>query len=43
MKEVLVTWPERFVKDISREGPLTADRISEVAIRIAQALPAAVS
>ena len=42
-KDVLVTWPERFVKDISREGPLTRERISEVAFRIAEALPAAVS
>ena len=41
--EVLVTWPSRFVKDISREGLLTRERIAEVAHRIAEALPAAVS
>lgn len=41
--DVVVTWPQRFVKDISREGPLTPDQVREVADRIAKALPAAVS
>ena len=43
LSDVLVTWPGRFVKDISRDGPLTPDHIWEVANRIATALPAAVS
>lgn len=43
LSDVLVTWPERFVKDISRDGPLTHGQVCEVANRIATALPAAVS
>lgn len=41
--DVLVTWSERFVKDISREGPFNRDQICEVANRIAKELPAAAS
>jgi hypothetical protein len=40
---VLVTWPRRFVKDVGRDGPLSHKQIAEVARRIAEALPAAVS
>lgn len=38
---VVVTWPARFVKDISREGPLTAGAVTDVAHRLAAALPPA--
>lgn len=40
-REVVVTWPRRFVKDVGRDGPLGPEQIREVARRIAEALPAA--
>jgi hypothetical protein len=40
--DVLVTWARRFVKDVSRDGPLTPEQIALVARRIAEALPPAV-
>jgi hypothetical protein len=40
-KEVLITWPRRFVKDVGRDGPLNPQQIDEVARRIAKALPPA--
>lgn len=40
-REVLITWPRRFVKDVGRDGPLGREQIQDVARRIAAALPAA--
>lgn len=41
--DVVVTWPRRFVKDVSRTGPLTPEQIDAIARRIAIRLPAAAS
>lgn len=41
--DVLVTWPRRFVKDVGRDGPLSAEQVQQVARRIADRLPAAVA
>lgn len=43
VNDVLITWPRRFVKDVSRVGPLTGQQVEEIARKIATALPAAVS
>jgi hypothetical protein len=40
-REVLITWPRRFVKDVGRDGPLGSEQIAEVARRLDQALPKA--
>lgn len=39
--DVLVTWPKRLVKDIGRDGPLSADDIQRIADEICRVLPAA--
>lgn len=38
---VAVTWPSRFVQDVSRHGPLTPAMVDTVGQRIASALPIA--
>jgi hypothetical protein len=40
-REVLITWPRRFVKDVGRDGPLDPEHIAEVARRLDEALPKA--
>jgi len=39
--DVIVTWPRRFVDDVSRQGPLSAEMVDALTRRIATALPPA--